>query len=173
VEEIELKRYQHKHSSLIFQHQNAFAWTVSKHSDAAQKIAATHVHGLCVKCYDIVEWRKRMGRYKPCSQPTKCVSCLCKKITSAYHVLCKDCGRERGKCEKCREERERVIPGLDELEERRLREEREREMSVMNEREKRTFLRKIEREEALIRSEVALAELRAKEGYVAEEESTA
>ncbi len=38
-------------------HKNATAWTVNKHSFAAQKIASLPTFNLCAKCVEIVEWR--------------------------------------------------------------------------------------------------------------------
>lgn len=123
-------------------HQNSVAWTVNKHSYIAQKIAETKINGLCEKCFEIIEWRKRMGKYKPLTQPKKCVSCQQKRITEAYHVLCKSCGTEQGKCEKCGEEREIVVHD-DELESKQEMIEHEKIMATMNERQRRTYRRKL------------------------------
>jgi hypothetical protein len=84
-------------------HQNTFAFQPSKFSAMAQKIAATPSHGICQKCVDILEWRKRMNKYKPLTQPKKCVECGSKTIKEAYHVICNACAETLEKCAKCLE----------------------------------------------------------------------
>lgn len=41
--------------------------------------------GLCQRCHDIVEWRKKFRKFKPIKNPTKCMCCAEKKVLSAYH----------------------------------------------------------------------------------------
>ncbi|KAI8928094.1 hypothetical protein BC831DRAFT_449798 [Entophlyctis helioformis] len=50
-------------------YQNRTAFTPNKFSPVALKIAARPVQGVCQRCLDIINWRKRMGKYKPLSQP--------------------------------------------------------------------------------------------------------
>lgn len=91
-------------------------------------------------------WLNMQGKYKPLSQPTKCVQCMDKRgVHSAYHVLCKKCGRDSGKCEKCRNDcDELVVPDLEDEMARKEKEEQDRILAgLCREREKRSFLRKI------------------------------
>lgn len=41
--------------------------------------------GLCQRCHDIIEWRKKFRKYKPIKNLTKCACCGEKKVRSAYH----------------------------------------------------------------------------------------
>ncbi len=50
-------------------YQNHFAFVPNKYSTAALKIAAISIEGVCQRCKDILEWRQRMGKYKPLTQP--------------------------------------------------------------------------------------------------------
>lgn len=82
-------------------HQNSHAFAVSKFSFTQQKIAASPVHGLCQRCLEIIQWKKRMNKYKPLSQPKKCVACDKKDVREAYHALCPHCSRVKNVCAKC------------------------------------------------------------------------
>ena len=35
----------------------------------------TSKHKLCKRCYEIVEWKLKFGKYKKLTQPGKCQSC--------------------------------------------------------------------------------------------------
>ncbi|KAJ3213902.1 hypothetical protein HK099_007123 [Clydaea vesicula] len=127
-------------------HKNTFAWTVNEHSFVAQQIAAKPVHGLCKKCLEIIDWRKRMGKYKPLTVPKKCVQCLQKGIKEAYHVICPPCARAKSCCAKCLELKEIVIPEQETLiEENKKKIEVEKSLVSLNERQRRSYLRKISR----------------------------
>lgn len=69
--------------------------------------------GLCLKCYEKIQWRKEYRKYKPLKAPKKCATCRQPRISQAYHVYCKNCAD--GKCEKCGLQRERSVIGRDEV----------------------------------------------------------
>jgi hypothetical protein len=52
-------------------HQNSFAFRHNKHSTLTEKIKAAPNEGLCPKCHEKVEWRKKYRKYKPLTQPKK------------------------------------------------------------------------------------------------------
>jgi len=82
--------------------------TAFRHNPASRltkKILAMPITGLCPACHEQIEWRKRFRKYKPLTQPKKCVGCGGKDVKEAYHVICRGCAQKEGKCEKCRESR--------------------------------------------------------------------
>ncbi|KAI9014965.1 hypothetical protein BC832DRAFT_180347 [Gaertneriomyces semiglobifer] len=127
-------------------HQNSFAWKPNKKDTHAVKLATSPTQGLCQRCYDIVEWRKRMNKYKPLTQPKTCVDCQLKKITDAYHVLCRGCAEQKDVCAKCQESTE-IVDSAPKTPAQKLQEEQERQrlLDSMSERQRRSYLRKIER----------------------------
>ena len=50
-------------------HKNQFAFVPNKFSAVALKIASLPIEGVCKRCTDILQWKQRMGKYKPLSQP--------------------------------------------------------------------------------------------------------
>ncbi|KAI9102656.1 hypothetical protein DFS34DRAFT_701455 [Phlyctochytrium arcticum] len=127
-------------------YQNVFAWKPDKRNTHALKISQTPSSGLCRKCLDIIEWRKRMNKYKPLTQPKTCLSCLQKRVAEAYHVLCRPCAEERGVCAKCQDSPD-VVPSEVKTPAERLKEsqEEQRVLASMSERQRRTYLRRMER----------------------------
>ncbi|KAJ3273993.1 hypothetical protein HDV01_003663 [Terramyces sp. JEL0728] len=126
-------------------YKNAFAFVPNKFSPVAIKIAATPIQGVCQRCKDIIEWKQRMGKYKPLTQPKTCLSCQQKKIYCAYHVLCQSCSAEKQKCAKCHEGD--IAVQMEKKKEEVVKEEQELEykISLLNERQKRSYRRKLER----------------------------
>ncbi|KAI8851372.1 hypothetical protein BC829DRAFT_425040 [Chytridium lagenaria] len=128
-------------------HQNSFAFQPSKHNPHAMKLAALPAQGLCGKCVDIIDWRKRMGQYKPLTVPKKCVSCSEKSIKDAYHILCRNCALSKGVCAKCQKEEE--IPEnenaktADQIHQEK--QALENLVASMTERQRRSYLRKMDR----------------------------
>ena len=93
-------------------------------------------------------FHSRYGKYKPLSQPAKCVRCSGKKIKYAYHILCADCVSETGHCAKCNKIEEVVNPPEASVSEAaRLEAEFQRELKLLPERKRRTFLRYLRNQE--------------------------
>ena len=123
----------------------------------AQQIAAAPIYNLCAKCVEILEWRKRMGKYKKLTQPKKwyffpceliqinshSAKCNLKKITGAYHTYCKDCSK--GVCAKCLESKE--ITQTEPPKHNQQKIDEEIFISRLNERQRRSYLRKLERDD--------------------------
>ena len=53
------------------QHQNKVAFRHNPSSRKTAKILAAPNAGLCTKCHDIIEWRKRYRKYKPLTTPRR------------------------------------------------------------------------------------------------------
>lgn len=100
-------------------HQNATAFKNDKYGASVQvKKAKAKVHdGLCQRCKDVLEWKVKYNKYKPLTQPRKCVKCLQKTVKDAYHIICKPCALKLELCAKCGKKEEIAIPIDQELEE--------------------------------------------------------
>ncbi|KAI9912373.1 hypothetical protein PsorP6_005689 [Peronosclerospora sorghi] len=151
-------------------HQNTFAFKHNPKSKKTQRILSMPIHGLCEKCHQQIEWRKKYRKYKPLTQPGSCIYCHEKSVTSAYHSACDLCAKERNICAKCCLTKEIVarcvrvqlfrpfsssvivIVGYvcSEQELRAEHEKKEREfantLGVMRERDRRAYVRKMEKE---------------------------
>lgn len=100
-------------------HQNATAFRNDKYGASVQvKKAKAKIHdGLCQRCKDVLEWKVKYNKYKPLTQPRKCVKCLQKTVKDAYHIICKPCALKLELCAKCGKKEEIAIPIDQELEE--------------------------------------------------------
>src|SRR4051794_39560715 len=52
-------------------HQNTFAFKHNKNSRKTAKILSLPNQGLCSKCHDIIEWKKKYRKYKPLTSARK------------------------------------------------------------------------------------------------------
>uniref|UniRef100_A0A6V3DVU9 Uncharacterized protein n=1 Tax=Heterosigma akashiwo TaxID=2829 RepID=A0A6V3DVU9_HETAK len=89
-------------------HQNEFAFKHNPNSKKTRKILAMPNVGLCRRCSEKIEWRKKYRKYKPLTQPAVCRFCKQKTVTSAYHSACKPCAKQRRICAFCCESNEIV-----------------------------------------------------------------
>ncbi|KAF2313689.1 hypothetical protein GH714_012744 [Hevea brasiliensis] len=88
-------------------HQNRYAWKPK----AGHKINETEVGGklrpyseitgVCPRCKEQIDWKRRYGKYKPLSEPAKCQRCSKRAVRQAYHNLCSACAKEQNVCAKC------------------------------------------------------------------------
>ena len=72
-------------------HQNTFAFRHNPKSKKTDKILNSPNVGVCRRCHDKIEWRKKYRKYKPRTQLGKCNLCCRKNINAAYHTICTDC----------------------------------------------------------------------------------
>ncbi|CAL5325929.1 unnamed protein product [Camellia sinensis] len=96
-------------------HQNKFAWK----PNAGVKINETEVGGkfrplsdvtgVCHRCKDQIEWKRKYGKYKPLTEPAKCQRCSKRAVRQAYHNLCTACAKEQHVCAKCSCRVDRII----------------------------------------------------------------
>jgi hypothetical protein len=96
-------------------HQNKFAFVANKHCSKAMAIVEMPLGGVCAHCLDVLEWRKRMNRFKPIKNIGKCQVCQQRNITQvpqpmqslfafvvmacffqSYHRICDACAEEKG-----------------------------------------------------------------------------
>lgn len=93
-------------------HQNMTAFKNNKYgANAQQKKVNEKVHdGVCQHCKDVLEWKVKYNKYKPLTQPRKCVKCMQKSVKDAYHVMCKPCALKLELCAKCGKKEEIVVP---------------------------------------------------------------
>ncbi|KAE8633085.1 hypothetical protein XENTR_v10001773 [Xenopus tropicalis] len=93
-------------------HKNATVFKNDKYdsSSRTKKINAKLHDGVCQHCKDVLEWRVKFSKYKPLSQPKKCVKCLQKTVKDSYHIICKPCAIQHELCAKCGKKEEIVLP---------------------------------------------------------------
>ena len=82
-------------------HQNKFAFKHNKNSKKTREIKKILHDGLCKRCHEKIEWRKKYRKYKPLSAPAICNGCHQRTVKRAYHTLCDSCAGGRGVCAKC------------------------------------------------------------------------
>ncbi|CAG8565786.1 8534_t:CDS:2 [Funneliformis mosseae] len=134
-------------------YQNTFAFQPNKNSKKTKLINSLPINGLCHRCKEIVEWRKKYKKYKPLTTPKRCVSCNEKTVKEAYHILCNKCATDKKVCAKCQESVEIVSSNIKSNKEL-LKEQQAQEklLSSLPERKRRTYLRQLERGEAPLSS---------------------
>ena len=131
-------------------HQNTTAWKFDLHkSDPKTKLLQNlRVTNCCSHCTGVIEWKIKYGKYKPLSQPGKCVLCGEKRVKSAYHTICQVCAEKTGKCAKCGKVEEIVNkPEFSKAEAVKIKEELKQELKCLPERKRRTFLRYLKAQE--------------------------
>lgn len=89
-------------------HQNKYAWKpnagckINETEVGGRLRPLSEVTGVCPRCKEQIEWKRRYGKYKPLSEPAKCQLCTKRAVRQAYHNLCHGCAKEQGVCAKCR-----------------------------------------------------------------------
>ena len=73
--------------------QNDFAFQHNAKSKLTAKILGSPNVGVCSKCHDKIEWRRKYRKYKPLTQAAICNICKRRNIKAAYHTICNDCAR--------------------------------------------------------------------------------
>lgn len=139
-------------------HQNhtAFKNTLHDTSHRTKFINSIQVTDVCLRCKEIIEWKIKYKKYKPLSQPKKCVTCEQKTVKKAYHVMCVDCGRKLKKCTKCCQSKE-VLDVTEEKNTFKMDKEMKLAVKLLSERKRRTFQRyfeKIEKDTTLSENEL-------------------
>lgn len=82
-------------------YQNAVAFHHNKNSKKTKKILSFPIDGVCDRCRQILEWRKKFRKYKPLTVPRRCCRCQQKTVREAYHQFCKPCAADEDVCAKC------------------------------------------------------------------------
>ena len=127
-------------------HQNSFAFKHNKNSKKTQVIKRIQHSGLCKRCHEQVEWRKKYRKYKPLKAPSHCNACQQKTVKLAYHTICHACAKANSKCAKCAkvltEEDNAPMEVEGQQDEPRFKMPSAEELEDMSERQRRTALRK-------------------------------
>ncbi|KAA3459149.1 zinc finger protein 330-like protein isoform X2 [Gossypium australe] len=154
-------------------HQNSYAWKPNAGVKINEKEVGgklrpySEITGVCPRCKEQIDWKRRYGKYKPLTEPAKWYvlfriimgfcgflfiyglvfgSQLCSKrnVRQAYHNLCSGCAKEQKVCAKCRCRVNQIV-GRDsaEVEE----EQKMLEEAIKNarERDRRTLLRAMDK----------------------------
>lgn len=127
-------------------HKNKYAWK----PNAGVKINETEVGGrfrplseitgVCPRCKEQIEWKRRYGKYKPLTEPAKCQRCTKRAVRQSHHKLCQPCAKEHGVCAKCCSRVERIV-GKDPAEVEAEQKELQEAIKNARERDRRTLLR--------------------------------
>lgn len=82
-------------------HQNTFAFRHNPKSKLSKSIHAIPNVGLCERCTQQIEWRKKYRKYKRLTECVRCTACAQKTVSYAYHTVCTECARHKQCCAKC------------------------------------------------------------------------
>ncbi|KAJ4763694.1 small acidic-like protein [Rhynchospora pubera] len=88
-------------------HQNKFAWKpnagrkINENELGGKFKPLSEITGVCQKCKDQIDWKRKYGKYKPITEPAKCQKCGKRAVKQAYHSICGACSKELGQCAKC------------------------------------------------------------------------
>ncbi|GJN17590.1 hypothetical protein PR202_gb04669 [Eleusine coracana subsp. coracana] len=88
-------------------HQNSYAWKpnlgkkINETEPGGRFRPLSEITGVCQRCRDQIDWKRRYGKYKPIVEPTKCQKCSKRNVRQAYHNVCRDCSKNLGICAKC------------------------------------------------------------------------
>uniref|UniRef100_A0A0C9QNI1 TSA: Wollemia nobilis Ref_Wollemi_Transcript_16418_819 transcribed RNA sequence n=1 Tax=Wollemia nobilis TaxID=56998 RepID=A0A0C9QNI1_9CONI len=127
-------------------HQNKFAWNPDAGRKKNEKELGgkfrpySDITGVCGRCKDQIDWKRKYGKYKPLTEPAKCAQCGKRAVRQAYHMLCSACAKERGVCAKCSHVVDNIV-GRDIEEVEAERKELEEAIKNSRERDRRTLLR--------------------------------
>ncbi|CAG8518280.1 7041_t:CDS:2 [Scutellospora calospora] len=121
-------------------HQNTYAFHANKNSKKTKLINSLPINGVCKRCKEIIEWRKKFKKYKRLTTPKRCVCCEEKTIKEAYHILCNKCANDKGVCAKCQESAAIVHSDKELMQEQ---QDLDSALSSLPERKKRTYLRQL------------------------------
>jgi len=79
----------------------------NKRTKAIRELA---ISGCCDKCTKVIQWKIKYKKYKPLTQPRRCVRCQGKTVLNAYNIICTPCVKSNNVCGKCTE----PLPAADE-----------------------------------------------------------
>ncbi|KAK1274519.1 hypothetical protein QJS04_geneDACA007984 [Acorus gramineus] len=88
-------------------HQNSYAWQPhagckKNETEVGGRLKPySEITGVCNRCKNQIEWKRRYGKYKPLIEPAKCQKCSKRNVRQAYHNLCFGCAKDLNVCAKC------------------------------------------------------------------------
>ncbi|KAE8730477.1 transcription factor MYB59-like [Hibiscus syriacus] len=129
-------------------HQNSYAWKPNAGVKINEKEVGgklrpySEITGVCPRCREQIDWKRRYGKYKPLTEPAKCQLCTKRNVRQAYHNLCSGCAKEQKVCAKCRCHVDQIVgrDSADVEEEQKMLEEA---IKNARERDRRTLLRAV------------------------------
>ncbi|TVU35017.1 hypothetical protein EJB05_16882 [Eragrostis curvula] len=127
-------------------HQNSYAWKpnlgrkINETEPGGRFRPLSEITGVCQRCRDQIDWKRRYGKYKPIVEPAKCQKCSKRNVRQAYHNVCRDCSKNLGICAKCCTNVKELV-GRDVNEEEDERKALDEAIRGARERERRTLLR--------------------------------
>ncbi|KAJ0980159.1 hypothetical protein J5N97_008414 [Dioscorea zingiberensis] len=127
-------------------HQNSFAWKPNAgHKKNDTEVGGrlrpySEITGVCSRCRDQIDWKRRYGKYKPLVEPAKCQKCSKRTVRQAYHNICSGCAKDLNVCAKCCCRVEQIV-GRDSAEVDAERKELEEAIKNARERDRRTLIR--------------------------------
>ncbi|KAF8766247.1 hypothetical protein HU200_007758 [Digitaria exilis] len=136
-------------------HQNTYAWKpnlnqkINETEPGGRFRPLSEITGVCQRCRDQIDWKRRYGKYKQIVEPAKCQKCGKRAVRQAYHNVCRGefrllnlayCSKNLGICAKCCA-RVNELVGRDTHEEDSERKALEEAIRGARERERRTLLR--------------------------------
>lgn len=124
-----------------YKNRAAFKNDLHDTSHVRKAINNIQVKDVCLRCKEIIDWKIKYKKYKPLSQPKKCVRCDQKNIKQAYHIMCTQCSRKFEVCAKCCKSKEIVNVPPDKEEQLKLDLELKQLLQTLPERKRRTFMR--------------------------------
>ncbi|GAB2300092.1 hypothetical protein Dimus_034132 [Dionaea muscipula] len=88
-------------------HQNTYAWKpnagrkINEIEPGGRYRPLSDITGVCPRCKEQIEWKRKYGKYKPLTEPAKCQRCSKRAVRQAYHNLCTGCAKDHKLCAKC------------------------------------------------------------------------
>ncbi|TQD83289.1 hypothetical protein C1H46_031146 [Malus baccata] len=88
-------------------HQNKFAWKpnlgvkINETEVGGRFRPLSEITGVCQRCKEQIEWKRRYGKYKTLTEPAKCQRCTKRAVRQSHHKLCAACAKEQRVCAKC------------------------------------------------------------------------
>ncbi|XP_028963721.2 uncharacterized protein [Malus domestica] len=85
-------------------HQNKFAWKpnlgvkINETEVGGRFQPLSEITGVCQRCKEQIEWKRRYGKYKTLTEPAKCQRCTKRAVRQSHHKLCPACAKEQGVC---------------------------------------------------------------------------
>ncbi|XP_047948740.1 uncharacterized protein C9orf85 homolog isoform X2 [Salvia hispanica] len=134
-------------------HQNKFAWKpnggvkINPTELGGQLRPFSDITGVCYRCKEQIDWKRKYGKYKPLSEPAKCQRCSKRNVRQAYHNLCAGCAKEHHVCAKCSCRVDKII-GRDILEVEAEQKTLEEAIKNARERDRRSLLRAMNKEKS-------------------------
>ncbi|KAK9924869.1 hypothetical protein M0R45_033216 [Rubus argutus] len=81
-------------------HKNKYAWkpnagvNINETEVGGRFRPLSEITGVCPRCKEQIEWKRRYGKYKPQTKQAKCQRCTKRAVRQSHHKLCQPCAKE-------------------------------------------------------------------------------